>query len=147
MKIRSFTIHQATKFNDPHESYRNHSVGADLHVELEEGESLDEAMEAARVMAREKVDKERQALLDRCNHQHEFEEAKRNLKYKVDELERYERDTRQYNLKRESVQEAVRKMEVLANALGAQGIFVSMPALALPASATLSVSEEEEDDG
>jgi hypothetical protein len=88
MKIKSFTVHQATKFNDPRKSYRNHFVGCDLRVELEEGETLEVAMEQARAIARDKVDKEREALLSRCNHQHEFEELKRNLKYKLDELER-----------------------------------------------------------
>lgn len=146
MKIKSFTVHQATKFNDPHESYRNHSVGCDLHVELEEGETLEAAMEQARAIARDKVDKEREALLSRCNHQHEFEELKRNLKYKFDELERYERDTRQYNLKRSSVEEAIAKMKTLAEALNAQGIFVAMPALALPSAATLEASTQEDDE-
>ena len=147
MKITSFTVHQATKFNDPHESYRNHSVGCDLHVELEEGETLDTAMEQARSIAREKVDREREALLARCNAQHEFEELKRDLRYKVDELDRYERDTRQYNLKRERLDEAICKMKSLAERLNSQGVFVVLPTLALPAAATIEASTKEDEEG
>lgn len=133
IKIISFTVHQATKFNDPHESYRNHSVGTDLHVELTEGQSLDDAMDEARKLARDTVDRERLALLERTRLQHQFEEKVKDLEREARDLDRYDAETKRHTEKKQRIEEGIEQLRQMAEKLGGMGILVQVPALQLGA--------------
>lgn len=131
MKITSFTVTAATKFNDPHEQYRNHSVGTELRIELSEGETLDDAMESARALVRDTVDKERAKLLERCRLQHEFEEKVRDTRNTLRNMERYEQDTKSHKDQKEDFERQMATLRELAEKLGGMGVFVQVPVLAL----------------
>lgn len=131
MKITSFTVTAATKFNDPHEQYRNHSVGTEIRIELTEGENLDDAMEKARVLVRDTVDRERAKLLERCRLQHEFEEKVREARNTVRNMERFEQDTKSYQTQKEDFEREMTGLRELAEKLGGMGVFVQVPVLAI----------------
>lgn len=131
MKITSFTVTAATKFNDPHESYRNHSVGTELRIELTEGDTLDNAMEEARCLVRDTVDRERMKLLERCRMQHEFEQKARDVKDTLREIDHYDRDTTSRKNKEEKFQRQMDNLRELAEKLGGMGILVQVPVLAI----------------
>lgn len=133
MKITSFKVTSGTKFNDPKENYRNHSVGTELSVTLEEGDMLQEAMEAARQVARETVDRERGTLLERCRLQHEFEERSKKAQYALEQIQRYERDTRSGKEAIEKFESMMHELRRRSEELAAQGVYVQVPALSAAA--------------
>lgn len=127
MKQTSISVTYSCKFNDPQKRYMNHNFGAEATATLEPGDDPDEARRSLATELEAFVHTRRTAIYQAAELEKAFEEQKRDFKYAVDEVRRYEEGTRQAKDKAIKANRLYEELESTRSQLGKLGVSVDLP--------------------
>ncbi len=127
MKLKHITLEYGTKFNDPKKRYTNHAYHCRMEAELEAGDDPEAVRQALALEAEAFVNRRRDAIFLAAEMEEEFKSAAQNIKYAIDEVERYEEGTRRRGEKIKEVERTLLRMKDLQAKLAAAGVTVEMP--------------------
>lgn len=127
MKQTTISVTYSCKFNDPQKRYMNHNFGAEATAALEPGDDPATVRAALSAELETFVHSRRTAIYQAAELEKAFEDQKREFKYAVDEVRRYEEGTRQAKDKAIKANRLYEELESTRSQLGKLGVSVDLP--------------------
>lgn len=150
MKITSVSVSYSCKFNDPQKRYMNHNLSAESTATVEAGEDPEQIRQQLANDLEAFVHRRRSDLYRVAELEAKFTEMKRDFKYAVDNISRYEEGTRKAREQMRKANGMYEQLQSVAASLAKLGMSVELPKACIdlaPAKPTLSQPADPDTDG